>query len=239
MGGAAPDVYGRGQRPWLLPMVVVVALVVGLAAGAALDREVLPRPAPTPAPGQGVTAGVPGAGPTGVAAGVPVGYEHSERGAAQAAGNYTAVLGQVDETKAKAALDQVAEPTSRARLEQGLDSSAQGEEGLWGVQSAQRQGKRVVLTQTPISYKIDSYTPQEATVRVWLVTTVGVENRQRLVAFFGITGMTLTWLNGDWRLRSIDGGNQAGDVVPASLQTPTQTGGVPDRLVGFVPYGTA
>lgn len=85
---------------------------------------------------------------------------------------------------------------------------------------------------------MDSYTPAEATVRVWLVTVVGVEDRQRLSAFYGIGSATLTWLDGDWRLRSVDAGSQAGDVVPASPQTPTPTGGVPAKLEGFVPYGS-
>jgi hypothetical protein len=169
---------------------------------------------------------------------VPVGYEHSADGAAQAAGNYLAVLGQLDAARATAALDRVAEPSARARLEEGQRSSLQVEEALWGIQAASRQGKRVLLTQTPIAYRVESYTPDEATVRVWLVTVVGVDGRQRLAAFYGIGSATLAWLDDDWRLRAVDAGSQAGDVVPASLQSPTPTGGVPTKLDGFVPYGS-
>jgi hypothetical protein len=70
------------------------------------------------------------------------------------------------------------------------------------------------------------------------VTNVGVANRQRLTAFFGVGSATLAWLNGDWRLRASDAGSHAGDVVPACLRTPTPTGGVPSLLDGFVPYGS-
>jgi hypothetical protein len=48
----------------------------------------------------------------------------------------------------------------------------------------------------------------------------------------------LAWLDGDWRLRAVDAGSGANDVVPASMQTPTPTGGVPAKLNGFVPYGS-
>ena len=215
---------------------LLAALGAGIAIGVGATR--LTTSAPPPSPNHSVTAGVPGAGPVGVAAGVPVGYERSAVGAAQAAGNYLAALGQLDPARANQALDQIAEPSARARLEDGQRASLQVEEALWGIETADRQGKRVLLTQTPIAYRLDNYTPDEATVRVWLVTLVGVDDRQRLAAFYGIGSATLAWFDGDWRLRGVDAGSQAGDVVPASLQTPTATGGVPAKLDGFVPYGS-
>jgi hypothetical protein len=242
MGGSrqlAIDVYGRGQRSWTARLGLWLLLALTAVAGAGFGRLSVVAPAPPQVPSRSVAAGVPGVGASAVAHGIPVGYQHSALGAAQAAGNYLASLGgQLDPARARAALDQVAEPTSRQRLEKGLDASLQVEEQLWAVQAATRQGQRVVLTQTPIAYRTDTYTADEATVRVWLVTIVGVADRQRLAAFYGISGATLTWLDGDWRLRSIDGGSQAGDVVPAGLQTPTPTGGVPATLDGFVPYGS-
>jgi hypothetical protein len=169
-----------------------------------------------------------------------VGYDHSQVGAAQAAGNYLAALGgplALDPTRATAALDQVAEPSARAGLESSLSKTLQVDEELWGVQTAARDGTPVIFTQTPIAYKVVSYTPVEATIRVWLVVNVGVADRQRLASLYGIGAATLTWFDGDWRLHSIDAGSQPGDVVPAALQTPTPTGGVPPQLNGFVPYG--
>ncbi|TMC03744.1 MAG: hypothetical protein E6J41_26455 [Chloroflexi bacterium] len=234
------DSYGRsgGRRRGV---VLVGALAIGLAAGAVLERIAAP-PArnPTPASAPATTTGVLGAGPTRVVDGVPVGYAHTAQGAAQAAGNYLAVLGgplALNPSRLQAALDQVADPATRAKLDASTRSSLRAEDSLWGVQSAAEQGRHVLLTQTPIAYRVAAYTTAEASVSVWLVTTVGVENRQRLVAFFGIGTATLAWLDGDWRLRAVDAGSQAGDVVPAAMQTPTPTGGVPAKLDGFVPYG--
>ena len=244
MGGTrqhVPDAYGRRRRPLGLVLGVAVVLAVGIVGGAVLGRLTAPQPTRTPAPATSpITSGVPGLGPTTVVEGIPIGYPRTREGAAQAAGNYLAALGgrlALDTGRATAALDRIAEPSSRDRLEKGLTASLQGEEALWGIQTAARQGQRVIVTQTPIAYRIDAFTPDEATVRVWTNLNVGVDNRQRLVAFFAIGQATLTWLNDDWRLRAFDAGHQEGDVVPACLQTPTATGGVPAKLDGFVPYG--
>jgi hypothetical protein len=222
-------------------VLVLAALLVGLVAGAVVGRFGVPSQSGQTRPAAPVTAGAPGVGPTRVEHGVPVGYVHTSLGAAEAAGNYLAVLGgqlALDPNRLDAALAQVAEPGALVRLESSARSSLQAEEALWGIQSAIQQGKRVVLTETPIAYRVTAYTLQVATVSVWLVINVGVDGHQRLLAFFGIGSATLAWLAGDWRLRVVDPGTQAGDVVPASLQTPTPTGGVPAGLDGFVPYGS-
>jgi hypothetical protein len=236
------DRHGQSGGPRRRGLVLVGSLAIGLTAGAAFGRVVLPVAGTSPATSApATTAAVPGAGPSRVAQGIPVGYAHTAQGAAQAAGNYLAVLGgplALDPARLQAALDQVADPDARGELEASTQSSLRVEEGLWGVQSAAQQGRHALLTQTPIAYRVDAYTPAVASVSVWLVTSVGVENRQRLVAFFGIGSATLAWLDGDWRLRAVDAGSQANDVVPASMQTPTPTGGVPANLDGFVPYGS-
>lgn len=244
MGGGSPrpveDVYGRSRGPRRLTALGLLlgVLAVGIAAGAVGER--LSTPAP-PASSHPTTVGVTGVGPTKTVQGIPVGYPHTPQGAAEAVGNYLAALGgrlALNPTADRAALDQVADPSTRSQLESGLAASLQVENGLWGMQTAAQQGKRVVLTQTPIAYRMASYTGQAAHVAVWLVTNVGVDSQQRLAAFFANGGATVVWLHGDWRLRQIDNGTQAGDVVPACLQTPTQTGGVPPNLDGFVPYGS-
>jgi hypothetical protein len=230
----------------LVVLGLLLCAAIGTAFGTALGRLTAPATrapathAPAPS-GRPITAGVPGVGARGTVLGIPVGYAHTREGAAQAAGNYLAALGgrlALDPTADRAALDQVADPSARADLEKGLAGSLQVDEGLWGIQTAARHGTRVVLTQTPMAYKVASYTPGRASVAVWLVTNVGVDNRQRLTAFFVNAGATLAWLNGDWRLRSIDAGRPSDDVVPACLQNPTPTGGVPAKLDGFVPYGS-
>jgi hypothetical protein len=236
-----PGAHGGQRRPAsavLVGLLLMGALGIGAASGAVVDRLV---PSSGTSQQRAVTSGVPGAGPRATAQGIPVGYAHTPEGAAEAVGNYLAALGgrlALDPAAARAALDQVADPPERSALESGQETSVQLDESLWGVASAVREGKSVVLTQTPIAYRVVSYEPQEATVELWLVTTVGVENRQRLAAFFGNATASVGWVEGDWRLQAIEGGSAAGDVIPDCLQTPTPTGGVPSKLNGFTPYGS-
>ena len=243
LGGAAPDARGssKGSR---VAIVLVVCLALGGLAAVVVDRsqthggtsstlDCCPHPAAVP-PGLNccprTTAVLPG-------------YNcclRTPAGAAGAVGSYLTELGgplALDPVAATAALDQIADPGARDQLQSGLAASRRVEESLWGVQSAAQQGKHVVLTQTPIAYRVMSYSDQVATVAVWLVTTVGVENRQRLAAFFANGSATVAWLDGAWRLRAIANGSAAGDAIPACLQTPTPTGGVPSQLDGFTPYG--
>jgi len=242
LSGPPPDPYGRRRSSWRLVLSLIVVLAVGIAAGTALGRQTAPGQRPSPSPSsQPVTAGVPGVGASRVEADIAVGYQHTPEGAAQAAGNYLAAFGGqlvLDQPRVRAALDQVADPSARSRLDGQLQASLREDERLWGIQTAARQGQRVLLTLTPMAYRVTTYTPDEASVSVWLVVNVGIANRQRLAAFFGVGSATLAWLNGDWRLRILDAGSHAGDVIPACLQTPTPTGGVPALLDGFLPYGS-
>jgi hypothetical protein len=238
--GGAYGAYGlhTGSRRRAFIGLVMCALGIGVTAGVAADRLAFHA---SPTVTRPVTSGVPGSAPAGASHGVPVGYAHTPEGAAQAVGNYLAALGgrlALDPAAAQAALDQVADPSSRDRLAAGLAAGLRVGESLWGIQTAAQQGKRVVLTQTPIAYRVTSYTDHIATVAVWLVTNVGIDDHQRLAAFFANGGATVVWLNGDWRLRQIEDGSAAADTVPACLQTPTQTAGVPPQLEGFIPYGS-
>jgi hypothetical protein len=232
---------GRSRATILMGLALLMcALGIGAGIGAGFERFVPGATPPAPPTSNTSASSVPGTGPRGTFEGIPVGYAHTAQGAAQAVGNYLAALGgrlALDSTAAAAALDHVADPADRSALERGQAASLQVDEGLWGVETAFRQGKQVVLTQTPIAYRVATYSPQKASVQLWLVTTVGVEDRQRLAAFFGNASATVTWLDGDWRLQSIDAGSASGDVIPACLQTPTPTGGVPAKLEGFVSYG--
>jgi hypothetical protein len=229
LGAVAPDASGRGQGSRVVVALAICVLLGGVAA-VVVDRLPAARPTTT--------------APSAAGSSVLPGYNcclRTPEGAAQAVGDYLTTLGgplALNPTAASAALDKIADPGARDQLETGLAASRRVEEGLWGVQSAAQQRKRIVLTQTPIAYRVTSYSDQVATVAVWLVTTIGVENRQRLAAFFANGSATVAWLDGIWRLRTIANGTAAADVVPACLQTPTPTGGVPQQLDGFTPYGS-
>lgn len=230
LGGATPTAHRSGQGT-RIAIILAVCLLVGGVATIVIDRG----------PGSSAPSAKPAVGPR---VDVERGYNCCPRtptGAARAVKSYLAELGgplALDPVATSAALDQIADPGSREQLESGLAASRRVEESLWGIQSAVQQGKRVLLTQTPIAYRVTRYSDQIATVAVWLVTTVGVENRQRLAAFFANGSATVVWVKASWRLHTIANGNAAADAVPACLQTPTQTGGVPASLDGFTPYGS-
>jgi hypothetical protein len=237
MGGpSASGVYGQGGRSWLWLVGMGLALVIGLGVGLGLGHEVGSGPSSQP----GTTA-VLGIGASRIVAGVPVGYPHTPQGAAEAAGNYLAVLGGpllLDQAKLDAAIDEMAEPQLRAELKRQSRIGLQYAEQAWGVMTAVRQGRRVLSATTPIAYRLVSYSAEEAKVSVWWMGNVGAASRQRLIALFGISSATLGWDDGDWRLRAYDSGTSSGDVVPALLQLPTPTDGIPAQLDGYVPYGS-
>jgi hypothetical protein len=220
------DAYGRRQGPPRLALAVVIACAIaaGMLTGAGISRLLIHDAPSAPA----------ATGPN-----VPVVADHTPEGAARAAGSYLAMLGgplALDPVGDQAALDRIAEPAAREQLRSGLAASLQADESLWGIRAAAQQGKHVVLAQTPIAYRVDSYRDGVATVAMWLVIDVGVQDHQRLTALFANAGATVVWLDGGWRLREIENGGAAGDVIPACLQTPTPTGGVPSALDGFTPY---
>jgi hypothetical protein len=240
MGGpsAAGSYGGSRSWPWLVGMGLT--LVVGLGAGLGLGRALSPGQPPS-APGRPATAAVLGVGASRVVAGVPVRYPHTPRGAAEAAANYLAVLGGpllLDQAKLDAAIDEMAEPRLRAELKRQSRIGLQYAEQAWGVMTDVQQGRRVLSTTTPIAYRLVSYSAEEAKVSVWWMGNVGAASRQRLIALFGISSATLGWDDGDWRLRAYDSGTSSGDVVPALLQSPTPTDGIPAQLDGYVPYGS-
>ena len=236
LGATSPGTrrWGKGSR---IAIMVAVCVAIGGLAAVAVDRWQARSAAPVSGPAPGLDCC-----PRQPAALLP-GYNCCPRtpaGAARAVETYLSALGgplALDPAAASAALDRIADPGARTQLESGLAASRRVEEGLWGVQSAIQHGQRVMLTQTPIAYRVTSYSDQVASVAVWLVTTVAVENRQRLAAFFANGSATVVWLDDAWRLRAIANGSAAADVVPACLQTPTPTGGVPAQLDGFTPYG--
>lgn len=223
------------DRSRVLFVTLLTALALGVGAGGGVEWGRLHGTPPSlvrePQTGEAV-------GPRTVVDGMPVGYADTRAGAAEAARDYLTSLGELVQPAAVApALAVIADPSARSQLVAGTTAGLNVEEGLWGTQSAAASGRQVILTQTPIAYRIDQYTGRQATVRIWLVTTVGVSDQQPLTAFFGIGSATLVWLSGDWKLHAIDDGTVSTDVVPRCLQSPTTTGGIPPMLDGFEPYG--
>lgn len=175
---------GRGLR--LAALVVVVAVI---AAGAWLaGRTTAPSP----------SGEAQGPGPTGTEAGVPVGYAHTEAGAAAAALNLLAalygpgldpeqqdrVLGVLAADGAKEWItDHLAEIDARP-----LPEDFEGRVWRWA----------------PVGYDVTSYSDDTAVVEVWGSTARTSQTGRSFANNAGLlTRMELVWESGDWRVSQV------------------------------------
>jgi len=198
-------------RPrWIVVMAVAAAcLIVGGLLGRAFDGSGLPGPL-------GVAGRVQvadGAQPvwSGRMEGriVPVGWAHSRAGAIAAATNYTAVLSSellFDSAKRRLAVDAIAAPEARGRLQRALDATAKtvtvaltGSTG--GATGSVALDVEKVLFQTiPVRYRVDLYDGAHARISIWQ-TGVAAYQDSSLPAqeAWGVTTVELRWVDHDWK----------------------------------------
>jgi hypothetical protein len=239
--------FGASGMPAMLTLVLLAmvlfvgGLVVGRAtmtgsgAGTRSDvttpTGVTTAPPPAAAATPGTAAAVPTAaaptaevGPRQVQHGVGVGYAHNEQGAVAAAANYTRVLSSeliLDESSRRAAIDTLAAPEARARLQKTFDQAVASLRKGLGVGGAAAQGTQVLLRATPVGWRVEAYGPTAAKVAIW-VTSVGgsvggsggpVPVREG----WGTTTVQLRWAGGDWKqvaATTTDGPVPIADVAP-------------------------
>jgi hypothetical protein len=238
--------FGASGVPSLLTLVLLAVvlflggMVVGRATmtmtrtqtGAVAPATTTPAataaPSPTVAATEGTTAApataAEGAGPSRVSAGVGVGYARSRAGAVAAAANYTQVLSSsliLDEAKRRAAIDTLAAPEARARMQRTFGQAvAQIRKGL-GLTGAAGGNANVLMRATPVGWRIDNYGDGSATVAIW-VTSVGgsvggAEGSVPVREAWGITTVALRWVRGDWKQvqsTTKDGPVPIADVAP-------------------------
>jgi len=126
-------------------------------------------------------------------AGLPLGYDHSESGAATAATNYLMWLNSIritDKPTADAmATAAAADPTTRSALVQSLDETRSGMNDLSTDQLAPARG----------AYAVAHYSANQATVYIWApeVTTDKSGTSEQLWA---IDAVQVVWAKGDWKL---------------------------------------
>ena len=97
------------------------------------------------------------------------------------------------------------------------------------------KGVPVALIAVPISYHLDSYDGDHATVSLWWVWVVGQQGAMAPIQAWVSSVVTLDWL-GDWRVESVD---SASTPVPALTQTATESKDLPEQMHGFREYGHA
>jgi hypothetical protein len=238
--------FGASGLPAMLTLVLgaVVLFVGGLVVGRATmngSPDAAPAAATTP---PAVTTAPPAtaATPDGTAAasgagaaasravgprryldGVGVGYARSQEGAVAAAANFTRVLSSdliLDEARRRAAIDVLAAPEARSRLQKSFDQAvASLRQGL-GVTGAAAKDAQVLLRATPVGWRVEAYDAGTARVAIWVTSvggSIGGASAVPIREAWGTTTVDLRWVGGDWKQvgsTTVDGPVPIGDVAP-------------------------
>ena len=232
--------FGAGGMPGLLTMTLlaVVLFLGGLIVGrASMTRDraggaATATPSPTVAASSGTAADAPaaatatkGVGPRRIENGVKVGYAHSREGAIAAAANYTTALSSdliLDPARRKAAIDTLAAPEAKARLQKTIDQAVASLRSGLGVTGA-TEDAQVLLRATPVGWRVEEYSDRAATVAIW-VTSVGgsiggTDGPVPIREGWGTTTVELRWAGGDWK--QVDSTTTDGPVPIADVAPPT------------------
>ena len=237
--------FGASGLPAMLTLVLgaVVLFLGGLVVGRATmtgNPEAAPAattpPAATTAPpataatpdGTAAATGARAAaatkvGPRRYLEGVGVGYERSQEGAVAAAANFTRVLSSdliLDTTRRRAAIDVLAAPEARGRLQRNFDQAvASLRQGL-GVTGEAAKDTQVLLRATPVGWRVEDYDGASAKVAIWVTSVGGSIGGAQPVPIreaWGTTTVTLRWAGGDWKQvdsTTVDGPVPIADVAP-------------------------
>jgi hypothetical protein len=241
--------FGAGSMPTLLTLLLlaVVLFVGGLVVGrATMTRGQAAAPATTAAaaatpnptvaatPGTAATAPAEAAatsrvGPRRVEAGVGVGYTRSEQGAVAAAANYTRALSSsliLDEARRRAAIDALAAPGARARLQKTFDQAVASLRAGFGATGAAGERAQVLLRGTPVGWRVEAYDKDRATVAIWVTSVAGslggTDGPVPVREGWGTTTVKLRWADDDWK--QVDSMTTDGPVPIADVAPPTATG---------------
>jgi hypothetical protein len=243
--------FGAGGLPTLFTMVLLAivlflgGLVVGRAtmtgdrpgaAPATTAAAVAPAtPVPTTAASPGTAAAAPaeaapatGVGPRRVTNGVGVGYAHTQQGAVAAAANYTRALSSaliLDTARRRAAIDTLAAPEARARLQKTFDQAVASIRAGLGVSGSAGDGAQVLLRATPVGWRVEQYGQGSARVAIWVTSvggSVGGSGSAPVREGWGTTTVSLRWVAGDWK--QVASATTDGPVPIADVAPPTAAG---------------
>jgi hypothetical protein len=251
--------FGAGGTPRLLTLVLLAVvlflggMVIGRAsmtrgeeAGAGATATTAPAatdaPSPTVAAPPGTAAAVPEAaatrvGPRRFEAGVGVGYARSQQGAVAAAANYTRVLSSdliLDTTRRRAAIDALAAPEAKARLQKTFDQAVVSLRQGLGVTGAADDGTQVLLRATPVGWRVEDYSDGAAKVAIWVTSVGGSIGGKVPVPIregWGTTTVTLRWVGGDWK--QVESTTADGPVPIADVAPPTAAPELVDKANEF------
>jgi hypothetical protein len=126
-------------------------------------------------------------------AGLPLGYDHTDTGAVQAATNYVTWMNSLKITDKKLADDMAAataaDSTTRQALIESFDTLRTGMTELTADQPEPPRG----------AYAVADYAADQALIYIWapeVITDAGGETQH----VWGIAGIQVVWANDDWKL---------------------------------------
>jgi hypothetical protein len=241
--------FGASGMPAMLTMVLgalvlfLGGLVVGRAtmtrsttdapSAATTPPAVTSAPASTAAAGQAAapaqaSAATSEVGPRAVRNGVGTGYARTQEGAVAAAANYARVLSSdriLDNGWRRAAIDTLAAPEAKGRLQKSFDQAVASLRKGLGVTAAGGKGTQVLLRATPVGWRVEDFDSRTATVAIW-VTSVGgslggSDGPVPVREGWGTTTVQLRWAGGDWK--QVDSTTTDGPVPIADVAPPTAT----------------
>ena len=161
--------------------------------------------------------------------GIPVGYPPSREGAVAAAVNYEVARSSpsyfTDETFRHAVLGTIMTQESVRAQQESDDRDASKLVATLGLTTADAGG--MIMRAAPMGSMVSSYSPQVATVRVWMSELVGMTSPDSplpVSATWSTYTLTLEWQQNDWKLADISQSSgptplQSSDKAPDSVDT--------------------
>src|SRR5918993_1064621 len=228
--------FGASGTPRLLTLVLVaiVLFLGGMVIGrASMTRNDGGAATATSAPAAAATK----VGPRRFKAGVGVGYARSQQGAVAAAANYTSVLSSdllLDTTRRRAAIDALAAPEAKARLQKTFDQAVVSLRQGLGVTGGADDGTQVLLRATPVGWRVENYDNGAAKVAIWVTSVGGSIGGKVPVPIregWGTTTVTLRWADGDWK--QVESTTTDGPVPIADVAPPTADPELVDKANEF------
>ena len=198
-------------------VVVLISIGAGVGLGFVLDSP--DSRSPRPEAGQSPRVGP---GPYAEENGVPVGYARTEEGAVAAATNF-GLLSTRDEFWSLEGLQ-----NATAELSAPSWKGQASEEALTGFRFiSRRYGTDADVSGAAIRYRVEEFSRDRASVKLWLVTVISGSTRATVDEAWGTATVNLIWTDGDWRVNGTK--NETGPA-PVDLPFPDGSSEDPKQL---------
>ena len=141
-------------------------------------------------------------GPSREVAGVEFGYPDTRAGAAGAAAGYQRAFADAAILRPGVLRARVAAVATPDFAPSMLAANAPGQRRLAAgpLGAGLRAGLPTLYTGVPVGYRLVSFTPRRAVVRIWGFTLIGNDASLEPRAFFGTSRTALVWSEGDWKI---------------------------------------